>query len=89
MEQTGTCCWLHAGPVGLQQHIQAQQLGWGRAGGRLMAQGQGRALEAGRDPGEGLSAPARCECGGRAWEASVLLGSQGETPGLCWSVLTL
>lgn len=42
-----------------------------------MAQGRGRALEAGRDPGEGLSAPARCECGGRAWEASVLLGSQG------------
>lgn len=37
MEQTGTCCWLHAGPVGLQQHIQARQLGWGRAGGRLMA----------------------------------------------------
>lgn len=42
MEWTGAACWLHVGPVGLQQDIQAQRLGWGRAGGRLMAWGRGQ-----------------------------------------------
>lgn len=76
MEWTGAACWLHVGLWGCSRTFRPSGLVGACVGGRLMAWGW-----PGAGPwrlegvlGEGFQL-LQCECS-RAWEASVLLGSE-------------